>query len=598
MKNLLKTAFLLPLVLACTGCDSNPDHLSFIFTDTITSETYYNDSYFLLDNATPHEELVLASAALEMTTQYRAKKPLERKGAALDLWNKMGYENAYFNPSYTQKPTVDSIGFGIASKKMKPGQEEFTVVSIMVRGAGYGAEWVNNLEVGMVGNHNGFDKASNEVLDGVISFIEDNGITGDVKFWLTGYSRAAATVNLLGAKILDADIAEITFGEDDMYVYGFETPAGAFTTRDIAQSDRYRGFHNFLNCNDVVPMMAPTVWDMYRYGSDHFFPDRLLDIRFDEKYRETMVCQYHFMPQKIDGGDYLIDDWAFFDPGKYAGAVDLPRESVHPSMGRAVRGLMDGFLGSDGSGSFLARSIFVLYCQEAIQEVLKMTNDASDTFKPIAIGNLVTSLFGNSFLNMLLDDILNGQYENFLVDAYPIFQSIFKTKDGSIEPVESLYKKFFMMLHCLSTGLIYSKDIALQLFYLDNAMQFLTPHSTRLVYSFLMACDSRFQGKNACPYNDGDYYRLCVQDPTSFTLYEDTLGKTVFTYADRTMKSDCLSAERFTGDHVDIYLPKNGIYHLSGTYDSAELYYVDHLSGESLLKDGINGDAIISENTL
>ena len=92
------------------------------------------------------------------------------------------------------------IGIEIDTNKMKIGDGD-VLVPISVRGAGYESEWAGNLTMGTEGEHKGFQAAAEQVFQQVQQYIQDYNLTqaienGKVKFWITGYSRSAATANL------------------------------------------------------------------------------------------------------------------------------------------------------------------------------------------------------------------------------------------------------------------------------------------------------------------------------------------------------------------------------------------------------------------
>ena len=135
------------------------------------------------------------------------------------------------------------------------------------------------------------------------------------------------------------------------------------------------------------------------------------------------------------------------------------------------------------------------------------------------------------------------------------------------------------------------KDIMTQLLYRDNAMGIAIGHMPEVSYSFLSACDTRFLGNDACKFNDGSYYILHIDEPTSFTLIEKNIKKDVFSYKNGVMESKHLSAEKYADGSIDIYLPKNGEYEYICDSLGLSLSYQDPLkdkvmSNESLPMEG------------
>jgi hypothetical protein len=118
-----------------------------------------------------------------------------------DLLNKLDFKEFEANDDFKFKPTKDSIGAVLANKKLKVDQEDYTLLALAIRGGGYESEWASNVTLGTSGQHQGFDKASQDVLTFLDSYVIKHKIQGKIKLWLTGYSRAAATANLVAGSL-------------------------------------------------------------------------------------------------------------------------------------------------------------------------------------------------------------------------------------------------------------------------------------------------------------------------------------------------------------------------------------------------------------
>lgn len=104
-------------------------------------------------------------------------------------------------------------------------------------------------------------------------YISKQGISGQVKIWVTGYSRAAATANLVSGE-LDKVIAlgnDISYQRKDVYGYCFETPAGALS-EEVNGDSKYDNIFNIINQSDPVPYVAPAAMGFGRYGIDRYLP--------------------------------------------------------------------------------------------------------------------------------------------------------------------------------------------------------------------------------------------------------------------------------------------------------------------------------------
>ena len=129
------------------------------------------------------------------------------------------------------------------------------MLAIVVRGAGYGCEWIGNFNVYESGTHHrGFEIARNTVVHALNDYVNMYGISGNVKCWLTGYSRAAATANLTAAYIADNGITNCTVAPANIFAYTFETPRN--TKAGNTSGSNYNGIWNIVNPVDFVPKVA------------------------------------------------------------------------------------------------------------------------------------------------------------------------------------------------------------------------------------------------------------------------------------------------------------------------------------------------------
>lgn len=243
---------------------------------------FYSDGYFAKAASEYNEHLATMSLCLAMSA-FGANA-----GTDVDYTNKFAHvkqllsdigcadKDIYISETYTQKPGTDTIGVAIASKAIKIGNEDYTLIPIAVRGAGYESEWASNVSVGKSGEEQGFADAANQVTAQVEQYIADHGLSdaieaGKVKFWVVGYSRAGATANLTSKRLTDK------YGEkNQVYGYDFEAPQGgvqSVVVNNTWTSDGgYRNIHNIINKADLVPMVAPTAMGFMRYGVDHYAP--------------------------------------------------------------------------------------------------------------------------------------------------------------------------------------------------------------------------------------------------------------------------------------------------------------------------------------
>ena len=266
---------------------------------------YYDDAYFREPSTKYTDSLATMSMCLALSafaskgTDDYTKKSENLKA----LLTQCGFEEDTFavNQGYMEKPGMDTIGVGAAAKKIKDENgEDCWLIACAVRGHGYQSEWASNFTIGEEGEHQGFESAARQVISFLETYAQEHPqISGNVKLWMAGYSRAAATVNLAAAMIDEGEkISDrFTLGTDSVYAYCFECPQGSLISLD-AENSRYRNIFSIVNPADVVTKVAPTLpfdgFGFDRYGISKFLPSVMYDglTRYEEQH-EKMLEYYN-----------------------------------------------------------------------------------------------------------------------------------------------------------------------------------------------------------------------------------------------------------------------------------------------------------------
>ena len=243
----------------------------------------YSDDWFSRSAKIYSNGLALQSAALARAS-FNAPRGGDYSVADRDLkafFTDAGFTGYRANEDYHKKPTEYSAGVGIARKTV--GGK--TLVAVAVRSANYGLEWYSNMDTGASGDHRGFSIAADSLLEELSDYILDEGITGEVVFWICGYSRGAAVANLLSAHVVDkmlsdAALANISYGEDDVFAYCLAAPAPTVAAEHDAE--RYSCIHNVINPCDVVSRVPTWFFGFRRYGKDVFLPSPMTEEDFTE----------------------------------------------------------------------------------------------------------------------------------------------------------------------------------------------------------------------------------------------------------------------------------------------------------------------------
>ena len=273
---------------------------------TYTDVCYFSDDWFLEDSSAANPHLATLSAIIGgVSISDEADRSSVRIRALLEA---LGFSDIQLNAYYRQDVMLeDSIGCAVARKTVKDGGgNEYTLLAVCPRNAGYHYEWAGNFKLGTGGIHQGFLAARDEMLRFMKYYIETNDISGRVKVWCPGYSRGAAAANLLGG-FLAEDSAyfgnEISISPNDVFVYTIGTPvtvrasgvtkaealsvagarSGVYEDHDTAgeaflyrESDaeeiidprakRYGGIHSYTAYGDFMAMLPPEEWGFAVYG--------------------------------------------------------------------------------------------------------------------------------------------------------------------------------------------------------------------------------------------------------------------------------------------------------------------------------------------
>lgn len=267
-------------IVKCTGSFFYPGK-----DKDYSAQYYYDDNYFKNSSYEYNQQLATMSLCLDLSawgskneSDYTRK--MKNAEALLDELGFVGFDHNYTDFSedgVSGKPTKDSVGVVAANKPVCFDGKEYTLIAVAIRGGEYEREWASNFKIGKNGDHQGFSEARNIVTLFLENYIKEQRINGDIKLWITGYSRAAATANLTAGAIDDGKInlSGCHLELKDMFAYTFETPAG--TINPEAKNGKYNNIFNIINRNDPVPQVAPNEWNFTRYGSDKYLPTSATD---------------------------------------------------------------------------------------------------------------------------------------------------------------------------------------------------------------------------------------------------------------------------------------------------------------------------------
>ena len=268
----------------------------------------YSDEYFAKNSSEYNTDLAYASTCLAGATMNSNLYGTDYSRKAVNIRSflqDVGCNDIKVNEGYTSRPTEKSnIGVAVGCKDINVNNTKYKLFVVGIRGGNYEGEWAGNVRVGASGDHQGFAEARDSVLGFVLPYIVEHTASGDnVKIWISGYSRSAATANLVGgwlstwlktgskeikgktptvtyAKNYDAklmrntesasyDLSGRRMDANDVYCYPVNAPLGGEKSVVDANNKYCVGVHNLINPDDWIPQVAPAWWGFARYGTDH-----------------------------------------------------------------------------------------------------------------------------------------------------------------------------------------------------------------------------------------------------------------------------------------------------------------------------------------
>lgn len=330
------------------------------FVGNDITDTYIYDDALLTGDpvdydpqlATMSFELASASVSSERTPDYSIKSQNLR--AYLE---DNGFIDFDTNEDYKVKMRADTMGAACAHKKITDGGKEYTLLAIVPRSAGYEAEWNGNFTLGASGDHANYAACAEKVLAYAREYIQKYGISGDIKVWTSGYSRGAATANLLTKRIIDDPEGSLGSGVSlamkDLYCYAFGTPRASDASQD-PHASKYDLIHNLLEPYDAIAGLPPEQLGFDRYGKTYEFQtgayksesyERMMEIMKDMNplmydYYNDGGNPFEYTPMKVDaealmneGSFRFIPDDQSYLPDSQAEFLELVQDAVATAVG-------------------------------------------------------------------------------------------------------------------------------------------------------------------------------------------------------------------------------------------------------------------------
>ncbi len=419
-----------------------------------TDDIYYSDAYFA--HSATNYDAHLATLSILMTKysmnpgdpddKNDTKWYNEQSNRVKGFFEKIGFDSFLPNDDYKSQPGFDTIGVAAAKKTVG----DYTVIGVAVRSGGYFREWSNNVYLGDGSQsdymHEGWYNAANKLISHLKKFIDQNGINGKIKLWMSGFSRGGAVTNL-AAGLIDNHLNDstyisnkITLTHDDLYAYTFEAPQGAnldSKTVKYPHDELYNNIYNVVNPNDLVTKVAMKNFGFTRFGIDKFITTKFYDPDNFNNNRDVLKKIYSESHNDINKFNVDKFDMKGITGEKIAGI--LGATVVSGPIGGALTGLaiekLSGIVSADNrKANYDANIVVSLAIDELCSSIGNRTNYAM-YYQPLMKSLLFAimsdtkvdeaSAMTNLIYNFLIESMLNryGISGSFLSKVYKDYDS-------------------------------------------------------------------------------------------------------------------------------------------------------------------------------
>ena len=256
------------------------------FDRAVSWEYEYSDEYFFLPSDMFHLPLARLSLGLALSAFRDTGHEEEPDDYLTAFLQDTGFEDIDTD-TYDSEPTADSIAYGIGSKKIG----DVTLIALAVCGGNYSSEWANNVKIGDGTLAEGFADSARKVENGLNTYLEEHPAEGDVKLWITGYSRGAGVANIAAAELTDSGRFQ------DVYAYLTATP------RTTKEPGDYRNIFNVVAKEDPVTKIPMEDWAYRRFGTDMLLVSLKTDMDSAEVARDSATLY-----QEMIGSDLVLNE--------------------------------------------------------------------------------------------------------------------------------------------------------------------------------------------------------------------------------------------------------------------------------------------------
>ncbi|MBR4236017.1 MAG: hypothetical protein IKR85_08145 [Clostridia bacterium] len=238
-------------------------------TDVELDDGWFSSSSYNYNHALMRASLLTSLMAIGTSAHWGESGDFGRDKNARTALEAFGFADYYsYKYDVTLNDSTDSEAFVLAHRRV--GDRELIIG--VARCSDYGCGFSNNFHIGEGGVHAGFGNAGRLMAHTLMSYAGEHCAEAPLKIWLTGYSRAAATVNVAAAELDGAAQAGlINAAPQDIFTYSFATPTTVREGQAGEGDPLYDNIFSIVNERDVVPVLPLPAWGYTRYGVTRTF---------------------------------------------------------------------------------------------------------------------------------------------------------------------------------------------------------------------------------------------------------------------------------------------------------------------------------------
>lgn len=469
---------------------------------TLKTKAYYSDDYFTYNNLSYVPQIGTLSLSLALASFNSSADKSSYSSMADNLesfMNQIGMTNYEVNNDFITKPTEDSLGVGIGSKKIN----NYTLIALGTRGSEYEKEWSSNFKISGPNQdeyHQGFYDGSEIILNFLNDYINKHSITGKIKIWISGYSRSAACSNIFSGRILkDPSLvsSNVSFEKEDLYSYTFETPRGVIKSSSLNPQDfLYSNIYSIISQNDPITKVTMNSFGYERFGVDYYTPYTLNDTVSPSypSYRSKMLEFYSELDP--NGLTYTVDDLSSYN-------IDFTNENIIISDDKHINYtpgiIFNTILPYLSKNVIKNKDNYIDDVEESLRYTISTLISDFTPSELILLGNNLTSIIKANGINIVsfLKNDVNEIYDTLL----PIIKSATENAKLSLNP-EHITKTMANLIYAgLATASLYPFEVAT----LANGISAIEPHLPEFALSWMKGQDPNYYEDGYALYDLSQY---------------------------------------------------------------------------------------------